>query len=331
MVTFVFSVDSIVNCRFAISPLGEVLCVARSLAVARRNTSHFGWLTQRVAVIEQLHREHDLEPLRVLLPEHGYVPDFLTPPPTRPLADISEQLARIRETPVARVRSEVDRALDRRHVDDSTRRLLRRPEAAGQLAKLLETIWKRLVEPSWPKVQDLLERDVAYRARRLAEGGLVRLFDDLSPAVTLRGRRLRVRQRTKGTFELGPAGLLMTPSAFIAPQVATMTDPSMLIYPARGMAALLGREQHDGDRSLARLIGETRAEILTILAEPASTTSVAHALGRSPGNVADHLSVLLKAGLVHRRRSGRSVLYAPTELGEAILGKSARHRRGRAG
>jgi DNA-binding transcriptional ArsR family regulator len=323
LVTFTFSVDSIVHCRFGISPVGEVLQVARAIGAAPHDTSHFAWLTQRLRTIRTLSQEHELAPLRVLLPERGYVPDFLTPPPTRPLADISEELASVRTTPARRVRAEIGLALDGRKADESTLRLLRSRGAAAHLADLLEAIWIELVKPSWPKVRDLLERDVAYRARRLAEGGLSRLFEDLSPAVRLKGRRLHVRQRSTGTFELGPTGLLLTPSAFIAPRVATMSEPAVLIYPARGAAALLGHEQKEGDRSLARLIGETRAEILTRLAEPASTTSLAHVLERSPGNVADHLAVLFQAGLVERRRSGRSVLYAPTELGQAMLARRA--------
>jgi DNA-binding transcriptional ArsR family regulator len=322
LVTFTFSVDSIVHCRFGISPLGEVLQVARAIGVAPHDTSHFVWLKQRLGTIRALSQEYDLAPLRILLPERGYVPDFLTPPPTRPLADISEELASIRATPARRVRAEIGRALDGRKADRSTLRLLRSRGAAVHLADLLDVIWIELVKPSWPKVRDLLERDVAYRARRLPEGGLARLFEDLSPAVRLRGRRLHVRQRSTGAFELGPTGLLLTPSAFIAPRVATMSEPAVLIYPARGTAALLGHDQGEADRSVARLIGETRAEILTRLTEPASTTSLARMLERSPGNVADHLAVLLHAGLVERRRSGRSVIYAPTELGQALLARS---------
>jgi DNA-binding transcriptional ArsR family regulator len=120
---------------------------------------------------------------------------------------------------------------------------------------------------------------------------------------------------------LGDVGLLLSPSAFITPQVATMSDPPLLIYPARGTVALLGYEPPALDRGLSRLLGSTRAEILTVLAEPSSTTSVAHLLRRSPGNVADHLSVLLQAGLVTRSRAGRRVLYSQSDLGRSLVEK----------
>lgn len=319
MVTFVFSIDSVLHCRFGISPLGEVNAAARAIGVAARGTSHFSWLKQRTDLLQELHRDHDLTPLHALLQERGYIPDFLTPPPRASLAAVEDELAQIRETPAERVRAEIERAVHGRVIDERTLEVLRSPDAGVRLADLLEVVWWKLLEPSWPTLRELLERDVAYRARRLAEGGLARLFEDLSPAVTLRGRRLRVQQRTTGTVELGPTGLLLCPSAFISPQVATMADPAVLLYPARGTAALLGQTPDGRGPALAQLVGSTRADILATLTEPASTTNLAHRLRRSPGNVADHLAVLLQAGLVSRRRAGRSVLYARTPLGEALL------------
>jgi DNA-binding transcriptional ArsR family regulator len=319
VVTFVFSIDSVLHCRFGISPLGEVLQAARAVGVPAPGASQLAWLKQRSGILRDLHRNHDLSPLLALLPERGYVPDFLTPLPASPLADIERELEEIRQTPADRARTEIDRALEGQALERPTLRVLRSPDAPTRLAELLILLWRRLLEPSWSSVRELLERDVAYRARRLAEGGLARLFGDLSPRVVLRGRRLRVQQRTTATVELGPSGLLLGPSAFIWPRVATMLEPPVLIYPARGTAALLGHTPHEHAHSLARLIGSTRAEILSTLGEASSTTHVAHRLARSRGNVADHLAVLLEAGLVARQRAGRSVMYTRTPLGEAPL------------
>lgn len=99
-----------------------------------------------------------------------------------------------------------------------------------------------------------------------------------------------------------------------------MAEPPLLIYAARGTAALTGDRSPELDPAVARLIGATRAQILALLDEPASTTSLARRMRRSPGNVADHLAVLLRSGVVARRRAGRSVLYARTALGDALLG-----------
>jgi DNA-binding transcriptional ArsR family regulator len=320
MVTFVFSIDAVLQCRFGISPVNEVLAAVRATGVAAPDTSHFSWLRQRRSIIEELHRERDLAPLCALLPKHGSCPDFLSPPPEAPLVAIDSELERIAATPGEVARREIEHAVEDREIDPRVLRVLRSSDAPAHLAELLRAVWQRLLEPSWPAVRDVLERDVAYRSRQLAEGGLVRLFEDLSPRVSLEGRRLRVQQRTVATVELGAVGLRLVPSAFFAPQVATMLQPPVLIYPARGSAALLGHEAHD-DAALGRLLGPTRAQILTALSEPTSTTSLARRLERSPGNIADHLSVLLQSGLVSRRRAGRRVLYARTPLGSAMAGE----------
>jgi DNA-binding transcriptional ArsR family regulator len=249
------------------------------------------------------------------------MPDFLTPPPSSALANVEEELTRVGQQSPREVRAQIERALEGRQADDVTLRVLRSADAPHRLADALAAVWARLIEPAWPTVRELLERDVAYRARRLAEGGLARLFEDLAPVVSLHGHELRVRQRTNATIDLGATGLLLTPSAFVAPRVATMLEPPVLVYPARGTAALLGRERADIGPGLSRLIGPTRAEILGLLDEPATTTTLAHRLRRSPGNVADHLAVLRTAGLVMRRRTGRQVLYWRTPLGQATLGR----------
>jgi DNA-binding transcriptional ArsR family regulator len=321
VVSFVFSVDAVLHCRFGISPLGEVLRAVRAIAAPVRDTSHFVWLKQRRTVLQELCREHDLSPLRVLLDGDGDMPAFLAPPPTSPLAVIEVELARVRATPLREARAEIERALDWRRVDGGVMRVLGAADVQDRLADTLEAVWKALLEPSWPTVLELLEGDVAYRARRLAEGGLARLFEDLAPVVALRGHELRVRQRTSARVELGANGLLLSPSAFIAPRIFTMLEPPVLVYPARGTAALLGHRPVEHGPALSRLIGATRAEILELLEEPSTTTTLAHRLRRSPGNIADHLVVLRNAGLIARRRAGRRVLYWRTPLGQATLGR----------
>jgi DNA-binding transcriptional ArsR family regulator len=321
--TLVFSIDAALHIRFGISPLGEAARAALASVSPVRDTSHFAWLKQRRTLLRELYRDHDLSPLFVLLRECRRLPDFLTPPPRGPLVDIDEELTRVRRTPWRQARAEVDRALEGRRVDGPTLRALRSADAPSRLADALGSIWRMLLEPSWPTVRELLERDVDYRARRLAEGGLALLFEDLAPDVTLCGHELRVRQPAIATIGLGVHGLLLIPSAFIAPRVATRLEPPAVAYPARGTGALLGNAPAATRPALSRLIGATRAEILALLEEPSTTTMLAHRLRRSPGNVADHLAVLRRAGLVARRRTGRQVLYWRTPLGQATLGRQA--------
>ncbi|MFD0331981.1 ArsR/SmtB family transcription factor [Streptacidiphilus monticola] len=52
---------------------------------------------------------------------------------------------------------------------------------------------------------------------------------------------------------------------------------------------------------------------------PASTTELARRAGLTAAGVSQHLTALRAAGLVSAHRAGRSVLYARTEVGNALL------------
>jgi DNA-binding transcriptional ArsR family regulator len=69
---------------------------------------------------------------------------------------------------------------------------------------------------------------------------------------------------------------------------------------------------------LDRLVGANRAALLRLLDQPLGTTHLAATCGLPVGAVGNHLRVLLDAGVVARRRSGRHVLYWRTALGESL-------------
>ena len=89
------------------------------------------------------------------------------------------------------------------------------------------------------------------------------------------------------------------------------------MYVARGSAALWD-PQPTTPPALARLLGQTRADLLLRLDTPASTTQLCTLTGHTLGAVGDHLRVLRESGLVTRSRAGRSVVYRRTAVGDAL-------------
>jgi DNA-binding transcriptional ArsR family regulator len=323
MIRFVLSLADALRFRFSISPLGEVVRLARAMA----NPSTFSqgapaaWLRDQEAALARLRQQQDLRPLTTLLSaRRDYYPDFLTPTPEVPVGDIDTELARVRTTPRAQVTMEIAHCLAQASsIDPGVERLLRSSDAATILTGLLGALWEAVVAPAWPELRDILERDVLHRSRVLARGGLATLFADLEPLVTLRGRTLAVDVTSEGTCELGGEGLRLMPSAFIWPYALVVAEtPRTLIYPSRGVALLFCGEQ-GGEGAIAKLIGPTRAEILESVGEPRHTSALARGLGRSPGNIADHLKVLYTCGLVSRARVGRYVVYSRTPLADSLL------------
>jgi DNA-binding transcriptional ArsR family regulator len=325
VIRFVLSLADVLRFRFAISPLGETVRLARGLANPKTYSqgAHAAWLRQHRLAFARLREEHDLRPLLAVLSARlDYYPDFLTPTPDGSVGEIADELEQIRATPRRQLRQELDYCLDAlTSVHVEIREQLRSPRAGVVLADLLEALWEAVVAPAWPQLRDVLERDVLYRSRLLARGGLAWLFADLEPVITLRDHDLFVDLTFEGDYALDGRGLKLTPSAFVWPYTrVVMVDlqPPTLVFPARGVASLFWGT-HGAEAAVGQLIGQTRAEILELVAEPTHTSALARRLGRSPGNVADHLKILHASGLVARARSGRNVLYSRTPLADALL------------
>jgi DNA-binding transcriptional ArsR family regulator len=325
MITLVLSLADALRYRFAISPLGEVVLLSRAMALPHvfRSGTPSAWLRRQDVARRRLDAEHDLRPLLALMTADPSLPGLLTPPESA-LGDIERELEAVRTTPIALAQSEIDHILSTRaKLEPEVERQLRSPDATRRLAELLGAVWEGLVAPSWQLIRDVLDRDILYRSRALARGGLAGLLGDLEPLITLVEPELRIEcTSVEATRALDGQGLRLRPSAFIWPHAAVSLDeeqPAELVYPARGVAALLMSQPQRLDGALAALIGSTRAQVLSRLDEPMHTSGLARLFERSPGNIADHLKALRDSGLIDRVRVGRKVVYSRTRLGDALL------------
>jgi DNA-binding transcriptional ArsR family regulator len=314
------ALDQLLRVRFAVSPLWETLAAVRALVDDDHRRYQEPWLEAvGAAAIER----HGLEPLVALQWPKGYVPDFLTPPPDGPAPRLRDQLALVRATPVDRVSEELRRRID--NAPDTAAAigpLLADPAAARErLADLMLVAWRELVAPFWPRIRALLDGEVDARSRTLARHGLRRLFDELHPRIHWADEGVVCDRPDDDDVELDERGLVLMPSAFVWPAVASIVDPPWqptIAYPARGIAELW-RSPEPPPQALARLLGQTRAMLLAALDEPRSTTTLAALTELSPAGVSRHLLVLRDAGLLAARRRGHEVRYARTRLGESLL------------
>ncbi|TLS41001.1 helix-turn-helix transcriptional regulator [Streptomyces montanus] len=316
-----FGEDDLLRCRFAVSPLWETQEAVRTLDRPSRHGYHTGWLRRIRAAAAGL----DLAPLWLLMPRRGHTPDWLGPPPLGPAATFEEEIAAVRAADPRAAREDTARALaDTPGAAESPlgRALLRDPARTVQrLADLLEAAWRALIEPDWPRLRALLEADVAFHSRRLAEVGLGGLLPELDRRFAWDAGKLTVEWKGEHVRELGGQGLVLMPSVFSWPDVVSGFDPPWqptLVYPARGIGGLWAEPTERTSGALVRLLGRGRATVLTALDEPAGTSALAHRLGLAPSSVSAHLAALRGAGLLTSRRYGHQVLYERTPLGMAL-------------
>ncbi|RPF36329.1 DUF5937 family protein [Streptomyces sp. TLI_185] len=321
-----FGEDDFLRCRFAVSPLWEAQEVVRMLKRPERQGYHAHWLRRTGRVAAGL----DLTALWLLMPRRGHCPDWLCPPPIGPAATFEEEIAAVRASDPEAARADTAMSLaDTPGALDSPRaqKWLQDPvRMIEELSDAMEEAWRALIAPDWPRLRTLLEADVTFHSRRLAEVGLGGLLPEINRRFGWQAGTLTVEFKGRHERRLGGQGLVLMPSVFIWPDVVSTFDPPWqptLAYPARGIGGLWAEPADRAPDVLVRLLGRGRAAVLAALDEPATTSALAHRLGLAPSSVSAHLTLLRDAGLLTARRYGHQVLYERTPLGIALVSSDA--------
>jgi DNA-binding transcriptional ArsR family regulator len=264
----------------------------------------------------------DLELLRPLV--HGaYYPDFLTP--TEGSLGMSQAIEALLCTPATRLRTELEELARlsgplpswMRGLADGERDVLER------LAGAMRSQFEAAVAPFWAEARAHIDADRARRARVLMAHGSEGLLDSFRPMMRWEPPVLVVDVPSDQTIHLDGRGLLLKPSYLSWKTPDALRDPHLppvLVYPVEHDLTLgSGAGDERRSRSLAALLGPTRAGVLESIGDGRTTSELASRVGVSAASVSQHTGVLREARLINTTRAGQAVLHTLTPLGVALL------------
>jgi len=292
----------------------------------------------------------ELALLEALIPaDHDYAPDFLTPPPARPVETIEEQARIIARTSADDIERQLDISLQGRPIRDDVVALFgdkdtylrwRRPApdaltqvmdegpeaVAGAAAKALQLFFELAIAPDWHRTTAVLEDDVRRKSDLVASRGAVAMLNDLGRGMVWDGNGIVLERPYDVTVDWADDGVLMIPaSTHVGPVQFTVECPRRptVVYRPNGIGRLWQRDAEAPGRALAELLGDTRAVLLAELGEHQSTHDLSTRLPWTAPTISYHLQVLLRAGLITRTRRGRRVVYRRTAVGNSLLDREA--------
>ncbi|MFB9904959.1 ArsR/SmtB family transcription factor [Allokutzneria oryzae] len=322
-----FTAEDLGRTRVAAAPdpLWETVLSVQRLLARDGDVVFDGWRQRVRAAFTQPSLLDQLRLLLPLLPPRGYFPDFLTP--ANGAQGLRAGIEAILSTPKQRLRAELE-LLDNRY---------QLPSWVGALANGDREVLQRLTSailcyhevalaPYQSRLQACVDSDRAVRARTVLDAGSEGLLSGLRPLMRWSYPVLEVEYPVDQDLRLEGRGLLLLPSFFCYQYPVSLMDPTLtpvLVYPVEREVQWLGdtseRGQSETERSLAALLGNTRAGVLEAVAPGHTTSELARRMGISPASASQHATVLRNAGLVASRRYGSAVLHTLTPLGASLL------------
>ncbi|WP_020575141.1 ArsR/SmtB family transcription factor [Actinopolymorpha alba] len=315
MGTWQISADLLARSRFVVSPRIETAGALNHLvrpsdpegrALAAAHSQAF-----RVML--------DAHPVRRAVLDHSWRPrwisDWLCLPPLPGGRSFAEELDDVRALGDDFVREYLAESSPDGDLPD----VLLRDGVTEHAVELLQWVWTHVLATDWARRERILRADVVSRTSRLATQGWAAVLRDLGRDREWVGDgHLRINDYDLPSRVLpDDADLFFVPVNHKAHWVGWLLPRRYAVYyPVTGALARVDAGEPDG---LERLVGRARATLLVALESPSSTTGLAATTGLALGSVGDHLKVLLAAGVVLRRRSGREVLYWRTALGDALV------------
>ncbi len=310
---FVVDADVMARARFGTSQLTETLAGLRLLTASRVPPWHRPWRDAHAAAFRA---RLDADPVAAALLRAAFGPtwtaDFLTVPPAAPDLTLDEELAHLEFLDDDAVRADLEVATGPVPPE------LHGTGLARTAAGLLRWTWETTILDEWPRRLRVLRADVVSRTARLSSGGWSAALDGIAPGVRwLDNGRLQVNAGSYPPRDIRGRDLVFiaahSPGGWVSWR---LPDTYAVVYPVAGV---LAAGPVPLPEPLVRLLGRNRARLLSALDAPRSTSALVVQTGLPLGSVGGHLRVLLDAGLLERRRSGREVRYWRSDAGQALL------------
>jgi DNA-binding transcriptional ArsR family regulator len=315
MGVFLVDADVLARARFGTSQLAETVGALGMLDRDRPRTWQRSWWDQHLAAFRARMRD---DPVGAAVVRHAFGPtwtaDFLTIPPERPGLDLEQELAELLSLSDQDVRRDLEQV-----------RVPLPPELtatglAATVADVLRWTWTHTIAPTWARRQRVLAADVVARTSRLSRDGWSGVLDGMRPGMRWLGDgELQVNAAPHPPRDIRGSDLTFLAAHCERGWVTwRLEEPARygIVYPVTGV---LADQAHETPDALARLLGPARAQVLLRAAEPVSTSALVAMSGMPLATIGSHLRVLLDAGLLQRRRSGREVLYWWTDSARGLV------------
>ncbi|TDW21697.1 ArsR/SmtB family transcription factor [Kribbella kalugense] len=319
MSEFLVDADTLVTARFGTSQLTETVSALKLLRVPVEPWFR-PWKDAHGRAFQSQLKQH---PVWAAIVESAFgtswAADFFTVPPLEPDLALEDELGPLLALSDDHIRADlsvVRTPLPRILLDTSG--------LAAEAAGLLRWIWTTTIEPEWPRRFRVLQADIVSRTSRLSEQGWSGVLRGLGPDVRWLGDgRIQVNRWDYPVTDVRGHDLMFIAAHTQRVNVSwRLPDRFALAYPVTGIFATTATP----DEPLVQLLGRNRARILAEAVSPVSTTLLVATTGLSLATVSDHLRVLTDAGLLERRRSGRSVLYWQSDTGRRVVRRPASNR-----
>ncbi|MET7903699.1 helix-turn-helix domain-containing protein [Streptomyces sp. NPDC005336] len=309
--------DTLARSRFVLSPFAETFASLKLLhAGTGAHPGEEAWLRAHLTGYRaRLAADPVVAPLVQAAIGTSWIADFFCPTSCEG-ESFEETVARVRAAGAGEARANL-----RVSLRGPLPAALERDDLPERATALLTYVWQEAVRPYWERRRRALEADMVARTTRVNQGGWAAVLDSLKPGTRWLGEsRFQVNVNAYPPRKIAAgAELLFVP---VTPRTSWVSwekqERYAVVYPCLGVLA----EDHDRrpvPAGLGALIGTARAGLLALLGTPMSTTQLVAVTGQGLGSVGRHLRVLLDAGLVERRRAGRSVLYVRTAAGEVLM------------